>query len=437
MAARTGKKQHLWWGIICLCACFRPAWAMDALVNCGVGAPQATSDEKVQLFTAVARDDLDELNRLIDGGAAWRDLTSANGSTLLHRALAYGRIDIALCLIARGADVRAANAQGWTPLHVAVCNRNEEGMARVARALLADGADPNVAAEEGVTPVSLAVQNRNVGLLWLLLEEGDVDPLAAYHAMECVRVRDRAIAELVRAKCQVLVVQNGTAQARNAAFLAAAGRGDISALRSLYAGGADVAARDEYGHSALHLAMKGRHSDAACFLIEAGANVGETDQAGGTSLHVAVDNDMPEVAIALLTHGADPCAENRGGVSPFKHAVEKGDPELIAHLVAAGADPQPVLPLAEWKHGAESDTCVTLKVLQQELERERAEIAQVHRQQLGAPDWDQFPQWLAQTSPRSMARAVPELLDPAVCFARCDDGDGAGKRQRLSPESTD
>jgi ankyrin repeat protein len=65
---------------------------------------------------------------------------------------------VALLLIARGADVRVADAGGHTPLHIAA----ENGLLEVVKALLAQGADPLAVDGEEKTPLSrAAAKNRN------------------------------------------------------------------------------------------------------------------------------------------------------------------------------------------------------------------------------------------------------------------------------------
>src|SRR5438093_879209 len=59
-------------------------------------------------------------------------------------------------LIGAGADVNAADAQGWRPLHLAAANNNLD----VIKALIAQGADVHAANGEAKTALSLA-QEKN------------------------------------------------------------------------------------------------------------------------------------------------------------------------------------------------------------------------------------------------------------------------------------
>jgi len=59
-------------------------------------------------------------------------------------------------LIGRGADVNAADANGWCPLHLAAANNNLDAI----NALIAQGADVAAGNGEGLTPLSIA-QEKN------------------------------------------------------------------------------------------------------------------------------------------------------------------------------------------------------------------------------------------------------------------------------------
>jgi ankyrin repeat protein len=72
-------------------------------------------------------------------------------------------------LLEKGAQVNAADAQGYTPLHWAVASR------ACARLLLDRGADANAAAKDGMTPL-MAAANANTpnatAIAALLLDKG-------------------------------------------------------------------------------------------------------------------------------------------------------------------------------------------------------------------------------------------------------------------------
>ena len=74
------------------------------------------------------------------------------GQTPLHWASWNNHIEIAMLLIARGADVRAKDDDGKTPLHRASWNNHIE----IAKLLLDRGAEVKAGDEDGQTPLDKA-----------------------------------------------------------------------------------------------------------------------------------------------------------------------------------------------------------------------------------------------------------------------------------------
>ncbi|KAK1253048.1 hypothetical protein MKX08_004235 [Trichoderma sp. CBMAI-0020] len=105
---------------------------------------------------------------------ALKSIRNNSGETLLHWAAAGKKIDILRVLLSSGADVNAANDNGWTPLMCAVApsTATETCMPRyyqalqAARIILDHGADPLACTAEGWTPLHC---------LSLYLDDGDGD----------------------------------------------------------------------------------------------------------------------------------------------------------------------------------------------------------------------------------------------------------------------
>src|SRR5262245_30841861 len=104
---------------------------------------------------------------LLCGPIAW---AQAPPSNLIDRLRAGDRAG-SLRLIAQGADVNAAEADGATPLHLAAEREDRD----VVRALLERGANPQAPNRYGVTPLSVAAATGNAAVLTLLLDAG-ADP---------------------------------------------------------------------------------------------------------------------------------------------------------------------------------------------------------------------------------------------------------------------
>ncbi len=77
------------------------------------------------------------------------------GTTPLQFAAGYGHKAIAELLIAKGANVKAKNNNGFTALHLAA----SEGHKEVVELLIANGADVNAKDEAGETPMDYAYES--------------------------------------------------------------------------------------------------------------------------------------------------------------------------------------------------------------------------------------------------------------------------------------
>jgi ankyrin repeat protein len=99
------------------------------------------------------------------------------GDTALHMAAAAFRRDMAVLLIAHGADCRAKNRRGAEPLHYAADANRWDPMAQADTIdyLISVGADPNALDRSGVSPLHRAVRTRSLAAVRALLD-GGADP---------------------------------------------------------------------------------------------------------------------------------------------------------------------------------------------------------------------------------------------------------------------
>lgn len=120
----------------------------------------------------------------------------------------------------------------------------------------------------------------------------------------------------------------------------AAGLGDIGALATLLAAGADVTAYAGDGFTALHLAAFFDAPYAAALLLRAGA--GPDAVADNVThvrpLHSAMAGRSVSVVSMLLSAGVDPDPAQQGGFTPLMTAAQHGDAELTDLLLACGAN---------------------------------------------------------------------------------------------------
>ncbi len=106
------------------------------------------------------------LDLLLAKGA---DINAANddGVTILHIVTDPDAVPL---LVGRGANIEARDKRGWTPL-IMQANNQQNGPDVVA-ALLAHGADPNAEGHNGETALSFARETGDATLIKVLIANG-------------------------------------------------------------------------------------------------------------------------------------------------------------------------------------------------------------------------------------------------------------------------
>ena len=226
--------------------------------------------------------------------------TAAPSAAELVAAAKSGDARAVSALLARKANVNAAEADGTTALHWAVRNDN----AAIVDALLRAGANPNASNRYGVTPLPLAATNGNAAMVETLLKAG-ASPQSAMGAGET-------------------------------ALMAAARTGSLESVKALLARGADVNASEQaFGQTALMFAAIENHPAVVQTLVEAGANVNAT-----SAVLVTPELKLPKNFVTDGARGSFP----KGGMTALHLAARQGSIDAVRALVKAGAkidQPQP------------------------------------------------------------------------------------------------
>lgn len=289
-------------------------------------------------------------------------------------------VESARKLIAAGANVKAADRYGVTPLSIAATNGN----AAMISLLLKAGADPNTTLPGGETVLMTAARTGRLDAVRTLIEAG-----ADVNAKESRRNQTAlfwAAAEGHAPVVELLISRGADFRARLGSgytpFLIAAREGKRDAMAALLRAGVDVNEVTEFppkaarvtgaprqGTSALHLAVTAGHFELAAWLLDQGANP-NADLNGWTALHAITgvrkpgggDNDPApygsgsmtslELVRKLKEKGADLNARmtrrinvgltalNTLGATPFLLAARSADFELMRELAKLGADPK-------------------------------------------------------------------------------------------------
>lgn len=306
--------------------------------------PAEDRDQRSLAVLAAVLPDLRLLRALIAAGVALNHMHA--GLTPLLAATRdswHGRPDAVTTLLANGADPRARDAEGNTPLHFAA-RSSDPGVA----ALLRDAAaELDALNDDGFSPLGVACMAGNWRLARFLLERGaDPDPDGGQPALLAAaggEEDDAAGVELLlKLKARVHAVNaNG-----RTALHEGARAGHASIVAALIKAGADPAATDSHGSNALHEAARGGHSAVLEQLLDA-ADPAAAAAADGQGCNVLMIACMalqtpPELVQRLLDLGIDPAARDAAGRRAIDRAAETGRWSLVAVFDPAYAVPSQV-----------------------------------------------------------------------------------------------
>jgi ankyrin repeat protein len=291
----------------------------------------------------------------------------------LHHAADRNQKDVAEFLLASGAEVNARAGINYTPLHVAA----EQGHYQVAKVLLANNADVNAKNNFGRTPLgSAANQGHKDVVELLLLNNADVnarDTLGKTPLEIAMERGHNGVAELLRSQggyteaSQIYnAAKGGDLEQVNALLKDSNGRtplhvaatkGYKDAAELLLANGADVNAKDQFGETPLHAAMKvpsllglslisspgtqlkkRGNTDLVELLIANRADVDAKDRYGLTPLHFAAYDGYGDMADLLLANHAEVDAGSISGETPLHEAAHRGFNGMVELLLAYGAN---------------------------------------------------------------------------------------------------
>lgn len=286
-------------------------------------------------------DALDLIAKKADVNAA-----EADGSTALLWAAHLDDAELVAQLLRAGANPNVKNQLDSTPLAEAAFNANTE----IVKLLLDAGADPNAAGPDGQTPLMLIARTANVEAARLMLDKGanpnaketqrqqtplmwaaswNQGPMVRLLLERGARPEDKTWIDMMTP----LVSGEPRAQPRTpggmTALLFSTREGCLECVQALLEHGAKIDQPDPEGITPLISALFNAHFDVAKFLIEKGANINRWDWWGRTPLYLAVDYNT-------LPHGGRPDQPSLDDTLPI---------DIVKMLLERGADPNPQLKL--------------------------------------------------------------------------------------------
>lgn len=326
-------------------------------------------------------------------------LQSDNGRSPMHGAAYSGSLPCLELLLQKDADISVSDLSGDTPLHTAV----QQGHAAFAEKLVHHShTSVNKKNVCGQTPLHRATQDGNCKVIELLLEANatldsvDDEGFTPLHIAVKSGNADAAKVLLDRkANPNMASTVLGLTPLHSAARQAEG----LQLVQLLHAAGADVAACDQKGRSALHHAIKSNNLKVVQTVAEIGCPIDDVTEetlglttaraevpyssiqmtdyyelvgprgrlppdkddvqrGGATPLHLAILAQNVEFVQFLLSSGADVNKTTKTGCAAIHFAVRSGEASLVKEIISAGSSTDlvthnglsPLHLAAQWGH---------------------------------------------------------------------------------------
>ncbi|MBV9503650.1 MAG: ankyrin repeat domain-containing protein [Acidobacteriia bacterium] len=246
-----------------------------------------------------------------------------DGTTALHWAVRVDDLETADLLLHAGANVKAADRYGLTPLSLACAN----GSVPMIRKLLDAGANADSADPSGNTALMKVIHTGNVEAARLLIDHG-----ASVNAKDQVAEETPlmfAVREYQPGLVRLLIERGADLNVRTRVGKTPAWRppnagGGSHGAGIIRGGWPERGAREATpgGMTALLYASRDGRMDIAQMLVAGKADINQAEADGVTPLLIAVANEHLELAKFLVDHGADVNATDFWGRTPLWETVD-------------------------------------------------------------------------------------------------------------------
>jgi len=308
------------------------AFAVTLFLNVFATSVLAVPDE--DLFSAAESGNVKEVRRLLAAGADV-NAKDKHGDSLFHAAARNGFKDLQASLLAKSGELNAQRTGSAVPKLPQQPESFTQGHQDVAKLLITQGADAKAQDRDGVTPLHLSAFFGSAVARLLIAQGADIhgkDANGATPLHSAAYKGNRQVAGLLIAKGAEVNAKDNDGY--TPLFISSA-MGHQSIAKLLITNGADVRAESNDSVTPLHGVMASGKKEIAELLIEKGADVNARSKNGYTPLHTAISLGNTAIAKLLLANGADIHAKDNGGATPLHLATHQATAAL---LIAQGAD---------------------------------------------------------------------------------------------------
>jgi len=304
---------------------------IPVIIRNGISVESANATGETPLFFAIKTDSPSTIRTLVENNASL-NARDSQGNSVLHAAVRWNSVNCASLLVTYDIDINAHSLNGNTPLHDAVML----GMGEIETILINSKANLEVRNLDGNTPFMEAVRSGYISSVEKLARNGadfttrNISGDTPLHI--AVGMERYDLVNMLLGLGTSIHARNTRNRTPFHTALSISPR-----MVSILLTSDRIAASDDMGNSAMHIALQERvPADFVRAIIFQGARLNAVDNNGKTSLRLAVDFDLFESAKILADSGADPFIAAVDNKTPAEICFSKGD-ECVRALFSGRA----------------------------------------------------------------------------------------------------